>query len=133
MVDWINSHAMLKKSDCTIAAGQNHMWDWRRAGVLIYDDALLIGRNIIVVNVLEKKKNDVWAGIGVRGGTEEWVANVNVVWTEVTGLCGFCDRICQQFPLWCRYADPRFFTQSPGIGHDSPNMRSCYQPEFPRC
>ena len=42
-----------------------------------------------------RKKADVWAGIGVRGRTEEWVANVNVVWTEVTGLCGFFDRICQ--------------------------------------
>ena len=38
---------------------------------------------------------DVWAGKGVKGPVGEWVDTANVVWSEVTGLCGFRDGSCE--------------------------------------
>ena len=37
------------------------------------------------------KDADSWAGKGFKGREEEWVDIANVVWSEVTGLCGFWD------------------------------------------
>ena len=34
---------------------------------------------------------DAWARKGVKGRVGEWVDTANVVWSEVTGLCGFQD------------------------------------------
>ena len=38
---------------------------------------------------------DLWAGKGVKGQEDEWTDTVNVVWSEVTGLCGFWDGSCE--------------------------------------
>ena len=41
------------------------------------------------------KDADAWAGNGVKGRVGEWVDTANVVWSEVTGLCGFWDGSCE--------------------------------------
>ena len=41
------------------------------------------------------KEADLWAGRGVKGREAEWVDTANVVWYEVTGLCGFWDGSCE--------------------------------------
>ena len=41
------------------------------------------------------KEAESWSGKGVKGREEQWVDTVNVVWSEVTGLCGFWDGSCE--------------------------------------
>ena len=40
------------------------------------------------------KEADSLAGKGVKGREVEWVDTASVVWSEVTGLCGFWDGSC---------------------------------------
>ena len=37
---------------------------------------------------------DAWAEKGVRGPQEDWEDDSKVVWSDVTGLCGFWDGSC---------------------------------------
>ena len=62
------------------------------AGVLIYNNVWLIGR---YTSREHYKEADLWAGRGVKGREAEWVDTANVVWYEVTGLCGFWDGSCE--------------------------------------
>ena len=55
-----------------------------------------------------------------------------VVWPEVTGLCGFwdgscCNDVCGAGMLI------KIFTHTLGDGHDSQELWACARTEFPRC
>ena len=50
------------------------------------------------------KEADFRAGKGVKGRKEDWTDTANVVWSEVTGLCGFWDGSCERGMCGCRGA-----------------------------
>ena len=41
-----------------------------------------------------KKEADLWADKGAKGRVEEWVDTAQIMWSEVTELCGFWDGSC---------------------------------------
>ena len=82
IVDWVNGHAKMK----TNATAQNFLWEWWGRGVdprrRVADWAVHIFRE-------HHKEADFWAWKGVKGREEEWTDTAKVIWSEVTGLCGF--------------------------------------------
>ena len=42
------------------------------------------------------KEDDFWAGKGVKGREEEWTDTAKVIWSDVTGFCGFGDGSCER-------------------------------------
>ena len=59
-------------------------------------------------------------GSGCLGGerSQRWLDDSDVVWSEVTGLCGFWDGSCLD-DEGGRCADQTFCTDT-GVAHDSP-------------
>ena len=88
----VNGHAKLRKKESTIASVQNHHREWCSRGVdlrqRVADWAFHIFRK-------HRKEADSWAVKGVEGREGDWVDIVNVVWFEVTGLCGVWDGSCE--------------------------------------
>ena len=86
VVDWVNGHAKQYMRDITIATAQNTLQAWWGCGVdlrrRVADWATHIFRE-------HNTEADLWAGKGVKGQEDEWTDTVNVVWSEVMGLCGF--------------------------------------------
>ena len=91
--DWVNGHSKLKTWESTLATAQNLLWEWCSRGVdlrrRVADWAVHIFRE-------HNKEADFWAGKGVKGREEEWTYIANVVWSEVTSLCGFGDGSCER-------------------------------------
>ena len=89
IVDWVKGHAKLTSRESTVATAQNPVREWWDRGVdlsqRIADWATHIFRE-------QKEETHLWAAKGVKGREDEWVDTPNVVWSEVTGLCGFCER-----------------------------------------
>ena len=86
IVDWVDGHAKLKARESTVATTQNFLREWWGRGVVlrqrVADGAVHAFREHHI-------EADLWAAKGVKGREDEWVDTAHVVWSEVTGLCGF--------------------------------------------
>ena len=93
IVDWVNGQAKLGTRKGTTATAQNLVREWWSCGddlrQRVADWAVHIFRG-------HNKEADLWAGKGVKGREEERVDTANVVWSEVTHLCGFSDGSCER-------------------------------------
>ena len=91
IVCWVSVQVKLRTREGTIASAQNLLREWWGRGV---DLRQRVADWVLHIFREHNKKPDSWAGKGVKGREEEWVDNANVVWSEVTGLCGFRDGRC---------------------------------------
>ena len=82
----LNQSRKAKKTPISTIAAQKQMRDWWCRGTdlrrRVADWQVHICREHI-------KEAGAWVGKGARGREEEWVDIANVVWSEVTGMCGF--------------------------------------------
>ena len=92
-MDWVNGHAMLKTLESTVTTAQDllrkcwgHGVDLQRR---VADWAFHIFREY-------NREADARSGKGVKGREEEWVDTENVVWPDVTALCGFWEGSCER-------------------------------------
>ena len=78
---------------------------------------------------------DLWAAKGVKSREDEWVDTTYVVWSEVTGLCGFWDGSCddgkcgagimiQAFPHF-----QKMYAELGGCDMLMENLRACVNKE----
>ena len=72
---------------CRISCGNGGAVEW------IYDYVRLIGRFISFVNTARRPIPGL--GKGVKSRKEEWLDTASVVWSKVTGWCGFWDGSCE--------------------------------------
>ena len=92
VVDWVDGHSKLKTKESTIAGVQNFLRDWWGRG---WDLRHRVAEWAIHIFREHNKEADSWAAKGVKGREGEWVDIASVVWSEVTGLCGFWDGSCE--------------------------------------
>ena len=120
IVDWVNGLAKLKTCESTIATAQNLLWEWWDRGVdlrrRVADWAVHIFRE-------HNQEADIWAGKGVKGSEEEWTDIANIIWSEVTGLCGVLEGSCER----CTFG---VFTQTLGCATTRKKMRTSAGPQF---
>ena len=104
--------AQLQKRDC---------WD-RRADLR---RRVPDWRYILTANTTKKPTR-------ARGREEQWVDSANVVWPEVTGLCGFWDGSCQHGVCGAGMLI-KISTQTLGCATNHKRMWTRARPEFLRC
>ena len=91
IVDWVNGHAKWKTREVVWRLPRTF---YRNGGAeeSTYDNGMPIGPHMSFVSTFEEA--DLWAAKCVKGREDEWVDTAHVVWSEVTGLCGFWDGSC---------------------------------------
>ena len=97
IVYWTMVMPNLKTEESTIAIVQNFLKEWCGRGVDLRQRVADWAVHIFH----EHKEAGPWAARGVNCRQDEWVDIANVVWSEVTSLCGFWDGILGKWYVWC--------------------------------
>ena len=128
VVDWVDGHTKLMTPDFTIAAAQNPLWKWWSRG---FDLRRRVADMAVHIFCEHNKEAHIWAVRGVTGREEEWTRTANVVWSEVTGLCGFLG-----WWLWARrvwnWDIGSGLHANFGVGHNLHKVRAGAWSKFPR-